>query len=212
MTKNVRNTVLLISAFIALLLGLLVHKMLNPPPLSTAALHERGIYLFDEPREVNPVTLAANNGKPFTKANLQGKWSLVFFGFTHCPDVCPTTLAMLNAAQKLLPDELKNSTQVIMVSVDPARDTVEKMASYVPYFNPAFIGVTGDFIQILSFAGNLNAAFQKVMSGDKDSYVVDHSANIFLINPHGDYQGFFKPPFNASGFAANYREMRRVYL
>src|SRR5690606_22138642 len=105
-------------------------------------------------------------GEIFTEKNLQGKWTLMFFGFTHCPDICPTTLAKLAQVYKQLDTDLQKQTQVVMVSVDPARDTQEKLAEYMPYFNEDFIGVTGEFTEILKFSRNVNAVFNKVVTGD----------------------------------------------
>jgi protein SCO1/2 len=96
------------------------------------------------------------------------------------------------------------------VTVDPARDSVEKLADYVPYFHPDFIGVTGDFLTILSFAGNVNAAFQKIPL-EGGNYTMDHSANLFIINDKGDFQGFIKPPLTPEKIAADYEAVRKLY-
>ena len=105
---------------------------------------------------------------------------------------------------------LVESTQVMLVTVDPARDTVEQLGQYVPYFNQSFVGVTGEFLKVHSFATNLSAPFQKVPGGGKN-YLVDHSSYIFVINPRGDYHGFFKPPFSPEGFAYNYESVRALH-
>ncbi|MCP4841297.1 MAG: SCO family protein, partial [Halieaceae bacterium] len=98
-------------------------------------------------------------------------------------------------------------TQVVMVSVDPARDTVEQLATYVPFFNPTFTGVTGEFLDIHRFATALNTPFRKV-AGSGDDYQVDHSANVVLINPKGDYHGFFKAPLDREKMMKTYRAAR----
>ena len=94
-----------------------------------------------------------------------------------------------------------------MVSVDPARDTVEQLAAYVPYFNPGFIGVTGEFLDIHRFATALNTPFRKA-AGQDENYLVDHSANVVLINPRGDYHGFFKAPLDLAKMKVTYRSAR----
>jgi protein SCO1/2 len=94
-----------------------------------------------------------------------------------------------------LADTEAETTQVIMISVDPARDTPERLAEYVPYFHPDFLGVTGDFADILSFAQRLNAPFRKVSDPDH-GYQMEHSANVALMNPRGDYHGFFRAPID----------------
>lgn len=116
-----------------------------------------------------------------------------FFGFTHCPDICPTTLAELAQLKAQLAGTEASATRVVMLSVDPARDTPERLAQYVPYFHADFVGVTGEFSEILSVAQRLNAPFRKVSEPDA-SYQMEHSANVVLMNPRGDYHGFFARP------------------
>src|SRR5690606_23657827 len=156
--------------------------MLSPRIMSVAELRVNGAIVFDKPRIINEFQLIDHNAEAFTLQNLKAKWTLVYFGFTHCPDICPTTLAKLSQVVKQLDDDIANETQVLMISVDPARDTPEKLQEYVPYFHPDFIGVTGEFVQIMSVAQNVNVAFNKVMLDD--DYTVDHTGNIVLINPY----------------------------
>ena len=143
-----------------------------------------------------PFTLidSATN-KSFSSDQLKGTWSLLYFGFTHCPDICPTTLAELAQLKAQLADTEADATRVVMLSVDPARDTPERLAQYVPYFYPDFVGVTGEFTEILSVAQRLNAPFRKVSEPD-GSYQMEHSANVILMNPRGDYHGFFRAPLD----------------
>ena len=100
-----------------------------------------------------------------------------------------------------------SDTRVVMVTVDPLRDTVEQLAQYVPYFNPDFTGVTGDYIEIQRFATSLNVAFRKV-PGQGENYQVDHSANLVLINPRGDYHGFFRSPLELAKLKVTFRSIR----
>ncbi|NRB37864.1 MAG: SCO family protein [Pseudomonadales bacterium] len=208
---GIAKTLIVIFVFMALMLGLMVNKVMNPAPLTVEQFRERGVFLFEPARKIKDFELINHKAQAFTKADLKGQWSLLFFGFTHCPDVCPTTLAMLNQVMAETPEPAKaQDTQVILVTVDPARDTVAVLNQYMPYFNQSFIGLTGDFLKILSFSGNLTAPFRKVVNGD--DYSMDHSAYIFLINPRGDLQGFIKPPFDATSFAANYTAIRKKYV
>lgn len=118
----------------------------------------------------------------------------MFFGFTHCPDVCPTTLLQLKTVKQQLQPDIAAQTQFVLVSVDPARDTVAQLEQYMLYFDPEFVGLTGDFLEIKRLATQLNMAFVKVTQGD--SYTVDHSANIAIVNPYGHYHGFVKAPLD----------------
>lgn len=208
---GIKKTVIIICLFMATMVGLLVHKQLSRPMLTVEELRDHGVFLYDKPRIIKPFSLLDHHGQPFDNKRLQGKWSLVFFGFTYCPDVCPTTMAMMKNMLASIEDKsIVENTQVLMVTVDPARDTVAQLAQYVPYFHPDFIGITGEFLNIHSFATNLSAPFQKVPGGG-ENYSVDHSAYVFLVNPYGDYQGFFKPPFAADVFKQNYLSVREIY-
>lgn len=191
--RGIRTTVTLLLVIVALVLGLTVYKVLRPKPLDGEELRALNAIVFDKPRRLSDFSLVDHHNKPFSREQLQGKWSLIFFGFTHCPDICPMTLVDMDNLKDVLPPELASKTQILLVSLDPARDTPEELATYLANFDEEFIGVTGDFLAIRRFANEVNVAFAKVTQGD--DYTVDHSANIVLINPMGDYHGFFKPPF-----------------
>jgi protein SCO1/2 len=119
-------------------------------------------------------------------------------------------MSFLNQFMGQLEGTEVEDTQVVLVSVDPARDTVEQLASYVPYFNEEFIGVTGEFLDIHRFATALNTPFRKV-PGQDENYLVDHSANVILINPRGDYHGFFKAPLDLAKMKVTYRSARVLW-
>ncbi len=194
MTKGVWRTLIWISGFIALVTGLFLANFLaSRSALSTEEARLLGFYSFDAPREVAPFSLTDHEGKVASNESLRGHWSLLFFGFTHCPDICPTTLSVLNEAVR----KLEKPPQVWMVSVDPERDTPSTLATYVPGFNPGFRGITGEFDQIVVLAKGLNIAFGKVPGPEPGTYQVDHSASIVVVNPQGEYAGFIKAPHNA---------------
>jgi protein SCO1 len=209
-SRNIKLTVAALLALITVIVAGFVHKISLPRVLTTSEMKINGLYVLDTPRDIGEFALVDHHGKPFDPARLKGRWSLVFFGFTYCPDICPTTMALLNDFMASLEGTEAEDTQVVMVSVDPARDTVEKLASYVPYFNPDFIGVTGEFLEIHRFATALNTPFRKVM-GEGDNYQVDHSANVVLINPKGHYHGFFKAPMNLAKMKLTYRSARALW-
>jgi protein SCO1 len=149
------------------------------------------------PRAVDPFTLTDQLGQPFTMAALQGKPSLVFFGFTHCPDVCPTTLATLAQVRKTA---AVNGLQVIFVSLDPLRDTPKAVGAYVRAFDPAFVGVTGAPQAIDKMAANFGVATARVELPGGD-YTIDHSAALFLLDTHGRIACIFTPPFDSRQLA-----------
>ena len=207
--RGIRLTVIGCLVFITLLLTLLVNKLTTPRVMTADELRLNGAVVFETPRRFDDFALRNQKGEPFTREDFVGQWSLVFFGFTHCPDICPTTMAELDRLVGKLPDDIAENTQVVLVSLDPARDTPEVLSEYVGYFDPEFIGVTGDFLTLRRFANQVNVAFNKVTIGD--DYTVDHSGNIVLINPRGDYHGFFNPPFELAKLKATYSSIQQSF-
>ncbi len=205
-SRGVKITVLVVLAFIAVVVAGFVHRISLPRILTVSEMKINGAYVLDTPRNIGDFALTDHNGQPFVPDRLKGHWTLVFFGFTHCPDICPTTMSFLNQFIHELEGTEVEDTRVVMVSVDPARDTVEQLANYVPFFNPEFVGVTGEFLELHRFATALNTPFRKV-PGQGENYQVDHSANVVLINPRGDYHGFFKSPLDLAKMKLTYRSI-----
>lgn len=191
---SVKLTVTVLVVFIALVVTGFVFKLNQPRVLSQQELQANGAVLLDTPRQFSEFQLTDHRGEVFDKNSLKGKWSLLFFGFTHCPDICPTAMASAARMYVGLEPEEQEKLQVVLISLDPERDTTDKLAEYVPYFNPEFIGATGDKYVLLKLATELNVAFTKVELED-GNYTIDHSGNMVLVNPYGDYHGFLKPPF-----------------
>lgn len=209
-SRNIKLTVLAVLVFITVIVAGFVYRIQLPRVMTNAEMQANGLYLLQTPRNFGELSLIDHHGEPFTRTRFEGKWSLVFFGFTYCPDICPTTMAFLNRFMGALEGTEAEDTQVVMVTVDPARDTVEQLAGYVPFFNPEFIGVTGEFLDIHRFATALNTPFRK-LPGQDDDYLVDHSANVVLINPRGDYHGFFKTPLDQAKMKVTYRSARHLW-
>lgn len=207
--RGIRNTVIVLLLIVATIIGLIVHKVTKPRILNQDELRAQDVIVFDTPRRFTDMELIDNRGQPFTRESLQGKWSLLFLGFTHCPDICPMTMLDLSRLMPTLPADIAQDTQVILVSLDPSRDTPEVLSEYVAAFDKDFIGVTGEFLTLRRFANELNVAFAKVTQGD--DYTVDHSGNIVLINPMGDYHGFIKPPFSNEKLNLTYTSVVRGF-
>ena len=193
--KGVRWTIAGVLLFMTVVVTSFIHRVGEPRIMSLAETRANGLFLFDTPRDPGEFSLIDHHGSPFTREDLIDQWTLIFFGFTHCPDICPTTMAELAELKAQLVGTEASDARVVMLSVDPARDTPEHLAQYVPYFHADFIGVTGDFTDILSFAQRLNAPFRKVSEPD-GAYQMEHSANVMLMNPRGDYHGFFRAPLD----------------
>lgn len=218
--RGVRRTLALLLVFILLVLAGFVNKILRPQPMSAEDLLTHGAVLLSRPRALSPMVLQDDQGQPFTLDALRGQWTLLFFGYATCPDVCPVTLLTLGDWYRSLQDTpWAADTRVLMVSVDPARDTPEVLAQYTRYFHADFRGITGEFMDLRRFATELNVAFQKVPGGTATDYLMDHSAHLVLLNPYGDYHAFFKPTdysgplpgFEAARLKLTYDAIRRQW-
>jgi protein SCO1 len=151
--------------------------------------------------------LTDHTGKTRTLADFQGKVVVMFFGYTRCPDVCPTTLAELKAVKEQLGED-GNRLQVLFVTVDPERDTPELLASYVPAFDPSFLGLYGDSAAIGKVAKDFKVYYQKVPGKTPDSYTVDHTAGSYVFDPLGRLRLFARYG-NAANLAADIRTLLR---
>ena len=191
--SGVQKTVIATVAVIALVVGATVNKVLRPAPLSEAQLAEAGVYLFDAPRPVPDVRLTSDRGEGWGRTDLEGQWNLLFFGYTFCPDICPTTMAELRQLSLNLPEQMRDQLQVTMISVDPNRDTPEQMRSYLAFFDAGFAGATGEPDQLADLAQALSVAYIEPDTS-QDNYLVDHSGQVVIIDPRGRYVGFIRPP------------------
>ncbi|MFC5344928.1 SCO family protein [Brevundimonas staleyi] len=143
--------------------------------------------LTGQPSVGGPFQLVNQDGQPVDQTMLDGKWSLVFFGFTYCPDYCPTTLTSLEATRQLLGSDAAD-LQIVFISVDPERDTPEALKTYLESdgFPPGVIGLTGTPEQIAEAAKVYRAYYQKV--GEGEDYVMNHSLTVYLMGPDGQFR------------------------
>lgn len=151
-----------------------------------------------------PYTLIDQNGHVVTDATYHGSYQLVFFGFTYCPDICPTGLQTMITALSLLPAPVAEKVQPILITVDPARDTVEKMKEYAAMFSPRLVALTGTETQIAAVAKAYKVYYtQSRIEGDEDeeAYTVNHTSFYYLMNPDGSYKTIFAPDIEADAMA-----------
>jgi len=165
--------------------------------------------LWPNPKQLDAFSTLDDKGEVFGLENLQGKWSFLFFGFTHCPDICPITLSVLNeVTTRIEKDGQHSDTQVVFVSIDPARDTPGQLAAYVAYFNKEFIGLGGSQEQVQSLAGQIGVVYFRSETSATGDYLMDHSASAFLIDPQGRLVGVFSAPHSADDIAARFVKIK----
>jgi protein SCO1/2 len=196
---RVSATVLILIAAVAAAVGLWFGARLLGTP-NTPQL--RAAVLYPAPRALPPFHLTRSDNTPLTLADMQGHWTIAFFGYTNCPDVCPTTLATFKQVWKRLDPALAKKLRFAFVSVDPARDTPEQLARYVGFFNPDFIGATGSDEELTAITRALGLVYSREKN-DNGNYAVDHSASAVIIDPQGHHVGLFRPPFDADAIAAD---------
>jgi protein SCO1 len=173
-------------------------------------LPDQAMRLLSEPKPLIDFALTDDRNRPFDLASLKGKWSFLFFGYTHCPDVCPTTLATLARAH----DSIAKSTggarniQFVFVSVDPNRDTAGRLRKYVDYFDTSFVGATGNDVQIANLAGQLGAAYQVAATPGLEDYPVYHTTALYLVDPQARYRAVFTPPLDAEAISRRFKVVR----
>lgn len=171
--------------------------------LQAPALPEMAsVVRYPLPRALPEFHLARTDGKPLARADWNGRWTIAFFGYTHCPDVCPTTLAKFKQVWQLLDADVRERLRFDFISVDPARDTPEQLARYVAFFNPEFVAATGSDAELTRLTRALGLVYARGEPKD-GTYEVDHSASAVLIDPHGNQVGLLRPPFDASKIASD---------
>ncbi|MBV7550768.1 UNVERIFIED_ORG: protein SCO1/2 [Pseudomonas putida] len=202
MTRT-QKTVFILVALVALILGLTVNKVLSGKNQGDpTALIDAGIILLPQSRNLPDVTMTNQDGQPVTINELKGKWSLLFFGYTFCPDVCPTTLAQLRQIKSELPPEAVDKLQIVLVSIDPNRDTPQQLKQYLSYFDPQFVGLTPKSIDELQKVANAVSIPFIPADTNKPNYTVDHSGNLAVIGPDGTQRGFIRAPLNNAKLVA----------
>ena len=189
-----RNIFVAIAIVAAVLAGAYVANRLEPPATAKSAM------ILPDPDPVPAFSLVDQYGNDIDESVFEGQWDLVFFGFTHCPDICPLTLQVLGAARHELVeagDEVL--PRVVLVSVDPERDTPEQMGRYIGYFGDHNLGITGELAEVRKLTDGLGVFFEKTAERN-GNYSVDHSSVVLLLNPDGEMHALFTAPHNAGNF------------
>lgn len=209
-----RNTVILLIVAFAAAAGLWAGQLWFERGKAPGA-RLQVVKLFPQPRALPPFSLRQSDGTPLIPGELKGAWTLVFLGFTSCPDVCPTTLAQLAQAQKDwsdLPDATR--PRVLFVSVDPERDTPQRTGEYAHAFHKDTIAATADIPTLEAFVKSLSLVFMKVPPEDgapAGQYSVDHSAALAVLDPQGRMAGVIQPPLDPKAIATDMRLLTQAF-
>ncbi|KPW42738.1 Sco1/SenC family protein [Pseudomonas amygdali pv. mellea] len=196
MTTRTQKTVFIAAAIVALVLGLILSQLLpGSGSEDQAALNDAGIVLLPKSRQLPTLSMSDQNGAAVALDGLKGKWTLMFFGYTFCPDICPTTLAQIKQIRTELPEKVVERMRVVLVSVDPDRDTPQQLKQYLGYFDKQYIGLTAPVADIQKLANAVSIPFIPADTS-KPNYFVDHSGNLALIGPDGTQRGFIRAPLN----------------
>lgn len=194
-----QRTLVGIVALLALIVGVIGALFVAPPDSSSTSSGSpvddtEYFSYYPAPRELSEFSLRTHRNKVLENDSLKGQWTLAFLGYTFCPDICPTTMAELNRIYSSL-QELKSEQpiRVLFISVDPNRDSIERLAEYVGFFNDQFIAATGGHSELFPLARSMGMMYAIAESTDKPNYLVDHSASVVVINPNAQVIGRFKP-------------------
>lgn len=183
----------------------------NADNIALAALQDNlqtSLALPTDFRTIQDFELQNVNAQPITQEVFDDKWSLVFFGFTHCPDVCPITLQIMKEVVAKVEEQGKEPPQIVFVSIDPARDTADIMKKYIGYFSDDFIGITGDVNKIHELSSSLGiVASFTANETEPENYGVDHTASLLLVDPQRRLRAKVTPPHEAEKISADYLTM-----
>ena len=171
----------------------------------------KSVLILEKPIQLPEFSLINHKKSPVNKNTFAGQWDLVFFGFTNCPDICPATLHTLNQVrQKLEASDFKKTPRIVLISVDPERDTPAALTEYINYFGDQNIGITGDIKELTKLTKALGVFFEKVMD-DYDNYTVNHSAAVLLISPAAEFSALFSAPHVIEDFIDDLKKILDNY-
>lgn len=209
---------------------LLLREVRREARQNEAELREIGVSIYPQARPLSDFQLLDEEGEFFTRADLQGHWNLLFFGFTHCPDICPLTMAELTQFYQALDVNAEEKPRIFLVTVDPERDNPDTMRAYLANYSPDFIGLSGDPQLISQLASELYVVYEQAgeQAGEPatanahghsesdseagmahDNYLINHSGHIAVINPEGDYYAVMRAPHRDQDIATAYRRLIR---
>ena len=204
--RNILTTVVLLLLIVLTMMGLAIYQQWRvtqgdsgSDPGAVPDVNADNVYIYDEPRPIRAFSLLDEQGERVDNDLFRGRWTIAFVGFTHCPDICPTTMATLSKAADRISDAT-SQPRFLMISADPQRDTPEKLSKYVTFFGDDFRGLTGERETLKALANDLNATFSRSTGSDGEPEV-QHSSHLSLISPGGDFVAMIRPPLEAPTIA-----------
>ena len=197
MNRGILITVGACLGFMSLIMALFLSRFYTPRELTLDEYKTLGAYFIDPPRQLAEFKLIDDSSEVFLPEEFAGKWNILFFGFTYCPDICPLTMKQMSDVKESL-GEYSDNLRVFLVSVDPDRDKPENLRQYLDNFDKNFKGLTGEIDQIYKFSTQVNSPFFPVVNSPELNYTVDHSGSLVLISPEAKYAGFFRAPHDTA--------------
>jgi protein SCO1/2 len=199
---------------VLMVLGVLAARYVLSPHQQTGALpKDLAATYLQHGKPITGFSLIDYNKQPFDASRFKGKWTFMFFGYTNCPDVCPTTLLVMKGVWAKFPEQVKAapSPQMVFVSVDPDRDSPAKLKKYVTFYRPDFLGVTGKADQIDVLTNQVGVMYGFDDDPDGKGYTVKHSAQIILVDPEGKMRAVFSPPYKVDAIVHTFVQIRDYY-
>jgi len=211
-----KPTLVFLTAIVALSSGLGVYLLKQPQGVDNAALQpllQASTLLPAGFKSLPDMTMTDQDGAPFGRDRFQGDWHMLFFGYTHCPDVCPITMTVMDkVVQNLSAQSAASPLKVTFVSVDPQRDTPEHLKKYMAFFNPDFIGLTPDPKTLPTLSTELGVVYQRMENPhNPQGYLMDHTASLMLASPDGQIVALFSAPHDPEKIAADVALIRAAF-
>ena len=212
--KKLTAIAMILSALIAMAAGIWLGQTSNQQTQTLKPAIIQGA-IFPQAKYIEHFELIDQNKNIISKHDFQNHWSLVFVGYTNCPDICPMTLSVMNQVIEYMSEQLIQPPQIVFLSVDPERDTPLHLKRYVEYFNKDFLGLTGSLQQVTQLSQNMNAVFRKApgLSGEisSEDYLIDHSSALMLINPQGNLQSILTAPHTPGSIIESIIQSKAYY-
>jgi len=206
MLKKFKTPIISLILLFAVILATFLLQQTEPTPFEFES--REGIPVMSPAIPVPAVTLIDQHKQAFPMSKLKGNWNLMFFGFTNCPDICPTTLSTMKQVKKRL---VQQDFRYIFVSLDPKRDTSDTLKEYMDFFNPEFIGLTGDKKEIDKLSETLGVIYDFEGDTSSDEYLVNHYAAILVIDPQARLRAHILPPHSVDKVATAITKLRNYY-